>query len=180
MRTLDEIVNAVRSAEGEATDEELRYAVTAFDVLVSRLKVEENTTQLHEWFAAAETPLDEYLGSANRPDSPEAIAWYRAMRSAGVDSARNEPDLSGGPADTEETVVKLLDQTVFQGQPSSVVVACVDYDGLLKFGDRTTIRCTWASERWRGASWVAQVPASGYAPLSMLIRRGRENGNAAE
>jgi hypothetical protein len=65
-----------------------------------------------------------------------------------------------------------LTQAVFIGQPESVVVACVDYDGLLKFGDCADIRYTWASERWRGANWINQTEGTPYKPLTMLVREG--------
>jgi len=65
---------------------------------------------------------------------------------------------------------KKLEQDVFRGQPDNVVVACVDYDGLLKFGDDIYIRYTWASERWRGAEWISKIKNSGYEPLTCLVR----------
>lgn len=64
-----------------------------------------------------------------------------------------------------------LTQAVFKGQPPEVVVACVDYDSFLKFGDTRYIRCTWASERWRGAKWIDERP-SNYEPLTSIIRGG--------
>lgn len=63
-----------------------------------------------------------------------------------------------------------LTQEVFKDQPTNVVVACVDYDGLLKFGDSVYIRYTWASERWRGANWISQVEKSGFKPLTKINR----------
>ena len=63
-----------------------------------------------------------------------------------------------------------LTQDVFDGHPPEVVVACVDYDGLLKFGDGIHIRYTWASERWRGANWLTKVGETDYEPLTSLIR----------
>lgn len=65
-----------------------------------------------------------------------------------------------------------LTQEVFKDQPPKVVVACVDYDGDLKFGDSTFIRYTWASERWRGANWISVVEKTNYKPLTMLVRKG--------
>uniref|UniRef100_A0A6M3J4J9 Uncharacterized protein n=1 Tax=viral metagenome TaxID=1070528 RepID=A0A6M3J4J9_9ZZZZ len=62
----------------------------------------------------------------------------------------------------------ILQQDVFDGQPESVVVACVDFDGLLKFGDSALIRFTWASERWRGP-WIDTRP-SNYEPLTCIYR----------
>jgi hypothetical protein len=66
--------------------------------------------------------------------------------------------------------MRKLDQSVFEGQPPKVVVACVDYDGLLKFGDNIYIRYTWASERWRGANWVEQLEGTDYKPLTHIRR----------
>ena len=64
-----------------------------------------------------------------------------------------------------------MDQSVFDGQPPEVTVACVDYDGLLKFGKNArNLRYTWASERFRGADWVSRVPDSGYKPLTSIFR----------
>jgi hypothetical protein len=67
-------------------------------------------------------------------------------------------------------VKRELDQSVFEDQPRGVVVAAVDYDGMLKFGDNHRIRYTWASERWRGCNWISKVEGTRYEPLSMLIR----------
>lgn len=67
-------------------------------------------------------------------------------------------------------MAKHLDQSVFKGQPQKAVVACVDYDGRLKFGDSTNIRFTWASEVWRGANWLACIDNSGFKPLTMILR----------
>jgi len=32
-------------------------------------------------------------------------------------------------------------------------------------------RYTWASERWRGCSWINKIEDSEYKPLTMLIRK---------
>lgn len=65
-----------------------------------------------------------------------------------------------------------LTQSVFAIAPVTAVIACVDYDGLLKFGDSPYIRYTWASERWRGANWVHEVEGTHYKPLTLLVRDG--------
>ena len=65
-----------------------------------------------------------------------------------------------------------LTQSVFSGQPSNIVVAAVDFDGLLKFGDSKSIRFTWASERWRGANWSKKVPGTNFEPLTKIDREG--------
>lgn len=63
-----------------------------------------------------------------------------------------------------------LTQDVFRNQPDNVVVACVDYDGLLKFGDCPYVRTSWASERWRGARWLSKVSNTSYKRLTKLHR----------
>ena len=65
-----------------------------------------------------------------------------------------------------------LTQDIFKGQPDNVVVACVDYDGMLKFGDDREIRhtYTYASERWRGSEWISKVEGTDYEPLTRLER----------
>ena len=66
--------------------------------------------------------------------------------------------------------MKTLTQEVFNLCPKAEV-ACVDFDGLLKFGiNAGNVRTTWASERWRGAEWVKEIPNSGYIPLGMIRR----------
>jgi hypothetical protein len=64
-----------------------------------------------------------------------------------------------------------LSQAVFEGQPPEVIVACVDYDGLLKFGSSINIHYTWASERWRGNKWIKMEPDSNFEPLTMIVRK---------
>jgi hypothetical protein len=65
---------------------------------------------------------------------------------------------------------KKLTQEVFEGKDPSIVVACVDYDGMLKFGDSTDIRSTWSSGRWRGANWLEKVKSSEYEAMTMIKR----------
>ena len=68
--------------------------------------------------------------------------------------------------------MKPLTQEIFKGQPPEVKVACVDYDGLLKFGrDLSNLRYTWASERWRGAEWVEKREGTDYEPLTSIKRK---------
>ena len=64
-----------------------------------------------------------------------------------------------------------LKQNIFHGKRPEIVVAAVDYDGLLKFGDSIFIRYTWASERWRGANWLEEIEDTNYEPLTRLNRR---------
>jgi len=83
MRTLDEIVAAVRSSE-TCTEDELVYAVVAFDVLLSQLKLDEDPQRLQHWMAAAINSPKEYAGPCNDPANPQAVAWYKAMHGAGA------------------------------------------------------------------------------------------------
>lgn len=77
--TLSEIVAAVRTNE-LVTGRDMRYAIVAFDVLMSQLKVDQNVTQLQEYFKAATTPPREYAGHMNDPENPEAVEWFKAMQ----------------------------------------------------------------------------------------------------
>lgn len=77
--TLDEIVAAVRTND-LVTGRDMRYAIVAFDVLMSQLHVDRNVEQLAEFFKAASSPPREYIGEANDPENPEAVEWYKAMR----------------------------------------------------------------------------------------------------
>jgi len=67
-------------------------------------------------------------------------------------------------------MAKKLTQDVFTGKAPEIVVAAVDYDGLLKYGDSTSIRYTWASERWRGAEWLERVEKTDFEPLTKIDR----------
>ncbi|MCP4409772.1 MAG: hypothetical protein GY807_18915 [Gammaproteobacteria bacterium] len=68
---------------------------------------------------------------------------------------------------------KELTMAVFDGLPANIQVACVDYDGLLKFGDNADVRFTWASERWRGAEWLKEIEGTNFKPLTHLRRYPR-------
>jgi hypothetical protein len=73
--------------------------------------------------------------------------------------------------DAERNDMRELDQSVFDGQPPEVTLACVDYDGLLKFGKNVqNYRYTWASERWRGADWIEKRGGTDYEPLTSIRR----------
>lgn len=78
--TLNEIVAAVRTNE-LVTGRDMRYAIVAFDVLMSQLHVDKHFEQLSEYFKASESAPRDYIGEANDPENPEAVAWYSAMRS---------------------------------------------------------------------------------------------------
>ena len=78
MRTLNEITNAVRLAEA-VTFEELRYAVVAYDVLLSHLKLEEDVARLQSYMIAASVDPKEFIGRDNDPALEPAVAWYRTF-----------------------------------------------------------------------------------------------------
>ncbi len=78
MRTLDEITTAVRRAE-PVTTEELTLAICAYDVLLSKLKVENNPVQLQEYFVAGDNPPLAYIGPANDPRNAESVHWHKTM-----------------------------------------------------------------------------------------------------
>lgn len=77
--TLDEIVAAVRTNE-LVTGRDMRYAIVAFDVLMSELHVDRNVEQLAVFFKATESVPRDYIGEANDPENAEAVEWYKAMR----------------------------------------------------------------------------------------------------
>lgn len=64
-----------------------------------------------------------------------------------------------------------LDQSVFDGQPPEVTLACVDYDGILKLRKNVrNYRYTWASQRWRGADWVEKREGTDDKPAARKSR----------
>lgn len=77
--TLSEIVAAVR-LNGVVSGQDMRYAIVAFDVLMSQLHIDQHVAQLQEYFKAAEAPPREYAGHMNDPENPEAVEWYKAMQ----------------------------------------------------------------------------------------------------
>ena len=66
--------------------------------------------------------------------------------------------------------MKKLTKDIFKGLPKQIVIACVDYDGLLKYGDDIYIRYTWASERWRGCNWLKTIENTDFEPLTRIFR----------
>ena len=94
MRTLDAIVAATRSAE-PVTEEELRYAVVAFDVLLYSLDLPADYKRRQQWFVAAEADPREYIGEANDPANEKAIAWYQTMHNAGNESVLEALEAQG-------------------------------------------------------------------------------------
>lgn len=104
MRTLDEIVASARLNELLDPDE-ARYAIVAFDVLLAQLNLDQDAERLKEWMVAATNSPQEYVGEANDPQNPDAVAWYRAMHGVQVPAQDelpgrwDESDLSDGWAD---------------------------------------------------------------------------------
>lgn len=94
MRTLDAIVAATRSAE-PVTEEELRYAVVAFDVLLYSLDLPADYKRLQQWFVAAEADPQKYIGKDNDPADEEAATWYRIMHNAGNEPVLEAPKVRG-------------------------------------------------------------------------------------
>lgn len=83
MRSLSEVTAAVRQGE-EVTEDELRCAVVAYDVLIAQLDLPASAVQLMRYFQAADADLRDYIGEANDPDEPTAREWYAAMHRAGL------------------------------------------------------------------------------------------------
>lgn len=77
MRSLTQITNAVRRAD-EATEQELRAVIVAYDVLLVKMNVQQDPEMLKQFFKAAESDPEEYIGWENDPRNPEAIEWHRA------------------------------------------------------------------------------------------------------
>ncbi len=75
MRTLTEITNAVRRGQ-DVTEEELRYAVVAYDVLIAKLHITQDKQMVEEFFKASEGDPREYIGWVNDPANPEAVDWH--------------------------------------------------------------------------------------------------------
>lgn len=79
MRSLEDITDAVRRNE-PATEDELRLAICAYDVLLAQLQLENNPVLLAEFFKAGEADPSTYIGPANDPRNPEAVAWHKAFK----------------------------------------------------------------------------------------------------
>lgn len=77
-RTLDQITTAARQGL-PVTETELRLAVCAYDVLMAKLKVPENPVQLAEYFKAADTAPELYLGPNNDPRELGVKEWHEAF-----------------------------------------------------------------------------------------------------
>jgi len=82
MRTLQQITDATRRNE-EATEEELRFAVCAYDVLLAQLELEQDPKQLQKFFIAAEADPRAYIGPTNNPLNAEARDWHKAFINVG-------------------------------------------------------------------------------------------------
>lgn len=85
MRTLDEIITTAR-LNRDLDCEEARYAIVALDVLLSQLQLDGDVARFQKWQAAASLSPKDYVGSANDPQNPAAVAWYRAMHRLSVSS----------------------------------------------------------------------------------------------
>lgn len=79
MRSLEDITDAVRRNE-PATEDELRLAICAYDVLLAQLQLDKNPVLLAEFFKAGEADPLTYIGPANDPRNPEAVAWHKAFK----------------------------------------------------------------------------------------------------
>lgn len=88
-RTLGDIVEAIRT-DNLVSASEMMYAVVAFDVLMSQLQVDKHFSQLQEYIHASACPPREYVGWANDPTNPDAVAWYKAMLSVSSGGAAND------------------------------------------------------------------------------------------
>ena len=82
-KTLNQIVESARIGE-PLTNNELRFAVCAFDVLLAQLDISQNPEQLASYFVAAELPPEAYLGENNHPDSAAFREWYTAFKNFGA------------------------------------------------------------------------------------------------
>lgn len=82
MRKLQEITDAARRGE-PATEDELRYAVCAYDVFVAQLELDKDPKQLQKFFVACESDPREYIGEANDPARKEVREWHRAFINVG-------------------------------------------------------------------------------------------------
>tara|TARA_R110000851_G_scaffold28177_1_gene78912 strand:- start:167 stop:538 length:372 start_codon:yes stop_codon:yes gene_type:complete len=78
-RTLDEITEAVRRNE-PVTAAELKYSVSAYDVLLAMLKLDENPVQLKSYMVAGDSCPKAYIGPANDPLDPEVQEWHKAFK----------------------------------------------------------------------------------------------------
>lgn len=101
MRTLDGIVSAVRTNE-TYTEDELVYAVVAFDVLLAQLDLSQDHERLLRWMTAATMDPREYAGEANDPANQEAVRWYKAMHDVELPTTRDETDDNPPSPDTPD------------------------------------------------------------------------------
>jgi len=88
-KTLTEVTEAARLGE-PLTNDELRFAVCAYDVLIAQFKVERYVDQLQEFFVAGEAVPEEYLTPANHPDNPDFVTWYRTFLNLEVEPNASE------------------------------------------------------------------------------------------
>ncbi|MCP4469624.1 MAG: hypothetical protein GY815_02870 [Gammaproteobacteria bacterium] len=83
MRNLDEITAAVRTGLA-VTDEEMRRAIVAYDVLLAQFDLPRYPALLAEYFLAGETDVKVYAGSANDYSDPAAREWYRDFHAVDI------------------------------------------------------------------------------------------------
>lgn len=102
MRTLDEIVAAIRSGR-PYTKEEAAYTVVAFDVLLAQLALDQDAPRLQHWMSAATQSPKEYIGPANDPANPDATSWYISMHDAGVFKCPDCNCLNPGDIEADHT-----------------------------------------------------------------------------
>ena len=76
MRTLQEITDAVRRNE-TVTDNELRYTICAYDVLIAQMDISKNYEQLKLFMVADEMDPKEYIGPVNDYMDPNVVKWHK-------------------------------------------------------------------------------------------------------
>lgn len=94
MRTLDEITAAVRRND-PVTDEELRYSVCAYDVLLALLELDKDPVRLKQYMTAGDMCPREYIGHANDPNEPSVQEWHKAFLSVGEYPGENDTSQKG-------------------------------------------------------------------------------------
>lgn len=78
MRKLVEITDDVRRSL-PVDEDELRYALCAYDVLLANLNLDKQPDLMAEFFRAAESDPKVYIGWENDPTNPGVVAWHQAM-----------------------------------------------------------------------------------------------------
>lgn len=73
--TLNGITQRARTGR-PLSEEELRLAVCAYDVLFAQINADKFPGVLKEYFRAAEITPEVYIGWQNNPNNPEFVQWY--------------------------------------------------------------------------------------------------------